>query len=340
MNATEILKVKRPEDMFLDDVDATKRTFHDYAKKWHPDVCKDDKGVFMHIQALYKEAMDKINGGHWGFEGTLRMGQVGSKDYDKLFKYRTSKKFELGRIYIGDEAVAYMLTPSHQDLLNNFRLRASSFKFKSKRMEEDCSRYLPQELTYYSSDGRLVLFIKKSKNFLLLRDVMNHYGGSLDPKHTAWILSRLHNLACYLNWAELSHNEISPDTVFIDPANHVATLLGGWWYATPFGKKLEKVTKRTHGVIPWDVAITKKALPETDLELIRATGRELLGDIRGINPKESAPPVMWKWLSATSGGNAVQDYEEWGQVLIKSYGARKFHMMELTAEQLYNKGGP
>src|ERR1019366_9493031 len=136
-------------------------------------------------------------------------------------------------------------------------------------------------------------------------------------KHVAWILSRLHNLACYLHVSKLVHHEISLDTVFINPKDHSVALLGGWWYARPSGASLKQVSKRTHGLLPWKAQLKKKATRLTDSELFRATGRELMGT-------RKKPKAMVDYLNTVTLDNAIKNFSEWSTMLEESFGPRKF----------------
>ena len=75
----------------------------------------------------------------------------------------------------------------------------------------------------------------------------------------------------------------------------------------------------------------------SDLELIRATGRELLGDISGIRLRDpSIPRPMAEWLRYPSAGSALADYRFWREVLIASFGGRRFVRLDVTPEKMYS----
>jgi hypothetical protein len=154
-------------------------------------------------------------------------------------------------------------------------------------------------------------------------------------------MSGLHNMTCYLDWADLSHNDISLDTYFISPKYHSGALLGGWWYTSKIGNKIIAVPNRTYQYMPMEVRKTKISSIKTDLELIRAVGRELLGDVTGTRLKqnEDIPKPLINWLVLPSPtGSAIKDYTLWQKVLTDSFGPRKFVNMEVAAEELYKNG--
>lgn len=333
MNANEVLAIKFPERLFTGHPVTARKEYLDLSKKWHPDLCKDKRAteVFAHIAKLYQEAEEKLAHGAWGFS-TLTV--LAKSKLSHSIKYHTAHAFELGEFYIGDDLVTYVINKEHEELWINGDSRINSkFTFASEKMAKEMERYLPKPAgSMRLKDGRFVTQVFKPAGLILLRDVLTHYHGHVDPKHVAWIQSRLQNLACYLHYAKLCHNEISPDTVFIDPADHSIALLGGWWYYKPAGKPLKYVSKRTHGFLPWKVRMQKRASRSTDLELVKATGRELFG--KG----GKAPAAMADYLKTVATKNAFDEYKDWSEVLLKSFGKRRFTIMDLKPEQVYPVG--
>ena len=48
-------------------------------------------------------------------------------------------------------------------------------------------------------------------------DFGGHFGGSLDPKHVAWIVSGMLNICCFLRINHKVHGDISLDNYFVHP---------------------------------------------------------------------------------------------------------------------------
>lgn len=336
LSASQILTIKTPEQLFSGDAVEAKKKFHDYSRQWHPDVCKDKdaSAVFIHIKSLYKDAVLKIEQGIWVEPNVIRFKTKANKEYS--LRYHRKHKFELGEFYIGDQHVIYLVDPIHKDLYNNAIKATSKFSYGSPEMEKNTARCLPKvDLTFELVDGRLGLSVVKTPDLLSLRDVIDHYKGSVDPKHVAWIQNTLYNLCCYLEYAGISHNDISPDTYFISPEHHGGALLGGWWYSVPIKSKLSKVPQRTFKLLPWKVQNKKIALGLTDLELVRAVGREALG-LTGMKASSmSVPKPMAGHLVNLATEKAVVEYRNWSNVLENSFGPRRFVTMDLTVDKLY-----
>jgi len=332
MTAAEILKITRPEWLFTGTPDENKQKHRDLAKEWHPDVnkSKDAEHVFQHISVLWEQAEKKIADGCWGFAGKARFRKKRDLTCGIDINYHRKHTFELGEYYIGDTAVVYELDKNHEDLFYNATTAIEHLKYPSKKVEEECSRYLPSLITAFeTSEGKLMAAIRKTPDMFLLKDVFKHYG-TLHPTQAAWIMSTLFNLGCYLWVSDITHNDISLDTYFISPEKHSGALLGGWWYSSPRGMTLTQLPKRTFNYLPWKVKSTKKASRLTDQELIRLVGRELLVGGSGV------PEPMKEWLNAIASEDAVTAYSHWTkEVLIQSFGKRRFVKMDLDANQLY-----
>ena len=185
---------------------------------------------------------------------------------------------------------------------------------------------------------------EKAEDLIRLRDVVDHFGGKLDPRHAAWITSRMSNFACWLRYCNgdgatgITHNDISMDTIFICPEHHTAMVIGGWWYSVPIGARMQRVqTGRTVSVLPRSVAASKMAESKTDLSLIRLLGREILGDATGMSfIKDSSIPAPFStWVREAPIGRPVDDYKRWQEVVISSFGSRRFTKLDLTHSDVY-----
>jgi hypothetical protein len=83
---------------------------------------------------------------------------------------------------------------------------------------------------------------------------------------------------------------------------------------------------------------TARADLRTDLELVRAIGRALLGDITGVRlaRERGTPPAMIDWLRLPASADPIEEYRTWRtQVLHDSFGARRFVELPLTQSDIY-----
>jgi hypothetical protein len=115
-------------------------------------------------------------------------------------------------------------------------------------------------------------------------------------------------------------------------------VLGGWWYAAQIGERMVAAPAGTIAWAPHDLMDTGRADFRTDLDLVRAIGRELLGDITGASlaRASAAPRAMIDWLRLPALDDPIEEYRTWRtQVLHDSFGARRFVELPLTQSDIY-----
>ena len=336
MDADSILNIKTPEELF-DDPNEIKKKFRELSLKWHPDVALNSGSVFQHINELYKQALEKVKVGNWKSKHYYQFKSKTGTIYI-LKNPQVVRTFELGEYVVNDENVVYLIDKQHRDLYSNaYHLFLNGFKFASASMEKEAARYLPKpKIMEELEDGRYCIVIPKTKDLICLRDVLEYYKGEIPVKHTAWIVSSLQNIVCYLDYAEISHQDISLDNYFISPEYHSGALLGGWWYALKLNSTIKKLPARTYRLLPWKVKNNKKSKISTDLELVRAVGRECLGDVHG-NKKLSAPNPISEFLKSVSKDTAIGEYMAWRRALEDGFGKRTFEVMNLKTTDVYKE---
>lgn len=331
----------RPERLFKGAPDDVKKAYRLLAMKWHPDRSRDPSAlaVFQHIARLADKAQAKIASGDWPGQGVLRLAAVDGKAYD--IRYVRRHRFELGTMYVAGNVVAFEIDRAHADLVRNAERAIDGLAYADAPMREQIARHLPAfpfAGAFETATAYLVVMRKTPGLLLLLRDVLDHFDGRLDPRHVAWVVSSLLNLCCYFQYAGITHNALSPDTCFMSPREHNVAVLGGWWYAARSGERMAAAPASTIAWAPHDLAITRQADIRTDLELVRAIGRELLGDITGVRlgRESAAKQAMINWLRLPASDNPIEEYRTWRtQVLHDSFGARRFAELPLTQSDIY-----
>jgi hypothetical protein len=329
-----------PERIFVRD--ELRRQYGVLLKAWLPGVNRGDpraSAVFMHLKELYTCAVERRDTGSWRTPGLRRFRDAGGTVHD--VRYRVRRMFELGEMLVGDETVAFLLDPPQRDLFSRAHRTLGAFPFANDRMRVSLRPALPRIVAAFEVAGssfdapnRLALIIRKPSEYLLLADVLSHGAGRLDARHGAWILSRLHNIACWLQYARISHGAISPDTVFVSPSGRAVALLGGWWYATPYGTLLAALPTSTAAVIASNVLRGCRGDPRIDPALIRQLARVLLaGAQTGHSPR--VHPKLASWLRLESAGNACADYAQWEHVRSRAFGPRRYVPFSLAADDLY-----
>lgn len=327
-----------PERLFTGDPDQAQREFRTLAAHWHPDRCSrpEATAVFQHLNRLYEAAERKLRDGVWQTPGLLTLRGNDGTRYQ--IRYLREREFELGQRFIGPETVTWLVEKQHADLFENALEIIAGLRFADGRMAAQLQPSLPEIAARFETADRLALVLRKAPDLLLLSDVLDHFNGRMEARQVAWIISSLLNLVCYLDYAKLAHNAILTDAVFISPPRHSSALLGGWWYAVRQGQSMRAAPALTVQYAPFDVINHKRGDIRTDLELVRAMGRTLLGDVSGarLAREKAAPPAMLDWLRLPASGSPVQEYQTWQRRVLKaSFGERRFVKLDVSVNDLY-----
>jgi len=341
ITANQILDVAEndPERLFSKGAeDQVKKEYRQLAKRWHSDHNPDPraKDVMQRLSLLYDKANEKIKLKQWQEPHLFRFQDLSGKKYQ--VNYLKKSPFDLGDMYIAKTTVTFVLKKDDRDLFENAKNTITHFSYPNKDMQEKLVNVLPQIVGSFETSDSLVMILKKDPDDILMSDVITHEKGKIEPVHAAWMISRLHNLSCYLEWSELTHNAITPENCFVSPKDHNVSLLGGWWYAAREGEKLKALPASTVKMVSPTLFDRPIASKKVDLSLIRATGREILGDATGMSfiGSKDIPEAMTSWVNGPSSGDARQDYKIWSEnVLTNSFGARRFVEMKLSPNDIY-----
>jgi len=286
----------QPERLFRGSMEDIRKTYRLLAMRWHPDRSEDRSAsqVFQHIARLLALAEERIRLGDGQAHGQLRLAALDGKTYE--INYLRRHPFELGSLYVAGSVAAFVVDRDHADLVQNAERAIAGLDYASEKMRQQIAPHLPAHpfAGAFQTADAYVIVMRKSPGLLLLRDVLDHFGGRLDPRHVAWVVSALLNLCCYFQHAGFTHNALSLDTCFMSPAQHSVAVLGGWWYAARAGERMIAAPASTLDWAPHELMATGRADIRTDLEGVRAIGRELLGDIGGsrLAREGGAPQAM------------------------------------------------
>lgn len=336
----EILKMKYPYELFTGDRETAKKEHINLVKTFHPDLgenSKEYKEVFIRINELYLEAVKLLDEGIWIEDGMIKMTSCDGEKYS--MKYNEEYSFELGKCYLGNRSVLYLIYKEHSDFVDNALNRIKKLKYANDSMKQEFEKYFPKILrTFVTSNEKIGMLIEKMEDAYCLKDILNYYNGKVSPRHVAWILGSMYNVACYLYYNDLSHNGITIENCYISPSNHSVFLLGGWWYTVSSDEKMIGVSNQIYNIMSMDMKTSKKGTYLLDLESIRLVGRTLLGDENGISliNDPDIPKPLVDWVRGVPADNPMEEYKLWENVIKESYGERKFIEMNIDKNKLYN----
>ena len=194
-------------------------------------------------------------------------------------------------IYSAFDSVVFVFPENGAATVEDMKRGISLLCYPSADIK-DLSRYFPHIRAEFTlNDGRVFVAVSKPENAFPLYAFKN-----LDGEHVAWIISRLENLCCVLEFSSLRHNGISTSSVYINPRTHEAYLLGGWWKSKP-----------------------AKTFYNGDLVDLRRTGKIILGS------KYDAQHSAFKsFLCELPREDAYNDFSNWDNVINKAFGGHRF----------------
>ena len=346
LTAEQILAIpkERPDRLFkFDNLKEDRRILHSI---WHTDRSKHPKAkeVFQHIQALLKVAEEQIENKSWVGNGILTWVHPPTCVGDTRcirFHYKKAHAFELGKMYVSNNYVVYVIDQQYGKLVDNAIKQLANIKYINDKVKTEFTKYVPTIAKNYSnSDIGHVLMFNKTPDQVLLADLLDYMpDNKLPPRHTAWIMSSLLNQACFYITTNLVHNAILPSTIFVSPEFHSAMPIGGWWYARQDDDKLLSLPGEVINILPSKLLVDKKAKLDYNNRLIRATGIECLGDTTRLGSKllmdKDIPKPLLTWLRGAPADNAMKDYKGWNGVLDDCWGKRTFVELKIDIEQVY-----
>ena len=197
------------------------------------------------------------------------------------------------KVYVSRENVVYVFDGSKKDLVKRMLDNIERIEFPSVDIK-NLRSFLPNlNLTLDLKDGSTLVAFSKPENVYPMFAFSN-----LGPRHVAWMISRMENFACLLEFNGLDFKHMDRFNVFINPKTHEAYLLGGWWELPAAGKHLALLS-------------------------IRKTAKELTGERIGEGPKEYA-----QFLNSVPRANAYDDFAAWDDVIENGFGGHNFANFE------------
>lgn len=335
LTAEKIINAKHYSDIFVADIYEIKRIYREAVKKYHPDVNKSISAVntVMKLNTLYEQALEALENKSWTEGFTIILNNNGITSY--TFKYISEYDFELGKIYLTENSLIYLLDLEHISYYRNYLNIVLNLKYLNSDMEKEISRYIPNIKKYEIYDNHCMIELVRTSDIHMLSDILLEKNGSIASEHIAWMLSRLNNILCFLRFNNLVHNGITLENCLVSPKYHTILLYGGWWYCVPEGGKLIGTTKSVYDVMSVKSKTDKIGEYRTDIESMKVIGKRLYGS--KYSELNYVPVHVLNWLESGSGNDALEEYKKWDTVLTKTWGVRRFVDFEVNINNIYNK---
>lgn len=189
-------------------------------------------------------------------------------------------------VYIGADKIAVIFSNTFS--LTNFTVNLSQIEYPSADIK-DLSRFLPN-IIFKSAleDGRAIIIISKTDNIYPLFLFEN-----LKATTVAWIISRLENLGCLLEFNNMDFRALRAEDLYINPKTHELFILDGW-------DGVEKTSRRNY---------------LKDMRLIA----------KDIMDTSTAPELCMKFLDGDPEETAYDDFSAWDEVIMKGFNGHNFH---------------
>lgn len=189
-------------------------------------------------------------------------------------------------VYIGADKIAVIFSNTFS--LTNFTVNLSQIEYPSADIK-DLSRFLPN-IIFKSAleDGRSIIIISKTDNIYPLFLFEN-----LKATTVAWIISRLENLGCLLEFNNMDFRALRAEDLYINPKTHELFILDGW-------DGVEKTSRRNY---------------LKDMRLIA----------KDIMDTSTAPELCMKFLDSDPEETAYDDFSAWDEVIMKGFNGHNFH---------------
>lgn len=318
--ATDILGLSEAEPARLFPVPPGEREglFRRLMFRWHPDrnPAPEASAVCVRIGLFYgRLAGDALNP-----DTDRRFVAADGREF--LMRAPRFVPFELGEVGLGQRHLFWQIRPEFRDC---FERSAVDFPFADTAMAAQMRPCLPDtEVRLWGTSGGLWVQ-RRPEGHVRLRSMLDKMG-PLDPRHVAWMMSALHHLLCYLSYAGLVHHGITTDNLWVHPEKHRMALWGGWFYAARTGQPVTVVPAAALDALPRAYLEAKRAHPDADDALMRALGRELLGDRTGMRlmRQPDLPVAMRDALCLPATGSAPARYAAWKAALLASFGTPRF----------------
>lgn len=304
-------------------------------------VFEQDRKLFEQFQEAFAAILNQDDTGsrkaaEEGFWVESSMEKLVREDGETIkVAYLTRRRTDMCTMYVARRNVVFVFEREKEDSARRYCEMAGQVAYPDPGMEKELSNYIPHIVTKCMlADGRAFLAIEKAEGVYPLGML-----GILMDRHVAWIISRLENLCCLLEYNRMVLNGLTVENLFVDPANHQVYLYGGWWFAGYQGAEAPGASGILLPYLKRGASGKSRNDIFTDLSGIRLAAVKLLGgeSREGLRGRLPLPEPFCRFLENAPKDSAAADFTEWDRVLGASYGERRFIPLSMTEEEVYSK---
>lgn len=347
LTAETLLGFKTPEQFFDPASKPTIDQFHLRMRKlrshWHREGNPDALTAILHMEEIGEA---KIKQGLWSTSRDLFVFKTDMADGTEI-EIQYSKKDTVpgwGTRLETKGSTAYIIPSENADLLKNWqeewskKMDPKSLLIINTEQFESQLSILPK--TWGGEGGKNILLRVPRSKFINAKDVKDHLGGKAPVEHVAWMLSRLYNLACFMQVHDVVSLDLTPASCYINPETHQLVVINGWQYARGLSQPAFAAPGHILSLFP-DLKTKKIPTMEMILTQIKTFGLAMLGDPVGNNlvKDKSLPSPLINWLLSPACGDAIKEYGGYIKARDASF-ERKFVKWDLEFTDVYKDNNP
>lgn len=316
MDISGILRCKCCADIFPEDVSLAQPIYLALMLKYHPDKCSDPRAA--EASAVVNGLFRKLKKAH---ESKERLFRCGSRAVE--IRYLMALPQEYGEEFIGEQKVYFLISDEFSGCYTGSEARNDLFfrEFLPQQILAQAEVFLPVVGNVLSTDEGLLIETCKRSSELPLSKVLDFYGGQLDCRHAAWIVSRLLGICCFAEVRGIVWNCLSEENLLIDPAEHTVRVGGGWWFAARDGVRMTGVQSAVYDSLSSLSKSDGTARHINDLECVKALARRIFPD--------DAPDAVRRFAEGVCSSSAFEEMENWEKAVVSGFGARRFTKMNV-----------
>jgi hypothetical protein len=297
------------------------------------------ENLYVQYQTMLDDLMNKTDTKEHlqeGFWVEAEEEEVERADGENIrIRYLAKCRADMCTMYVAKAHVIYLFEKQDLAYAQKYLKMPELLKFPNSSMEQELKRYLPQVATSCElKNGGMMIAVHKPEEVYPLV-----LFGTLLDRHAAWMVSRMENLCCLLEYNDLSLNALTLQNLFVNPAEHQLYLYGGWWFAGKQGTEYAGIAADASDSIHEYYQKRQECHITTDLETIRLNAAKLMGyaDREAAAQDATIPEPFRKFIRAVCRKSAQEDFELWDRTLTASYGERKFIHLNVTREDIYSR---
>ncbi len=228
----------------------------------------------------------------WTDNNTIVFESETGKTINCSYTYYYEGKGKLKDIYVGRNKIAIVYNNPKD--VQMFNANTNFVKYPSADIK-GMSKFLPNVVFDTElKDGKMLVVYSKPENVYPLAITKN-----LDAKHVAWMISRMENLGCLLEFNNMCFNNVSLTDFYFNPKTHEIYLLDGW----------ENVSIESNPTMLY-------------LWRMRDYARQIMN-------LSTAPEMCIEFLNSKPAEDAYTDFKNWNEVIEHGFNGHNFHQFEM-----------